>query len=206
MSAAQTNNTKSIAKKKLQPSFVTSWITLRKNFVIEIKPISWISWSCPDPIFFKNEYPNPILIRKNRKYHSGYPNLVLSMLTSARAVSGLNVDETKLSSTLTLRVELKQRKLNSEICWFELCSIKVTITSLTWSDLSIISKKALSCNSRGTFGFQNRAVEFERTRCNMLGNLHPQVTGIIIWQRPQIMRTFSAVITDVENKKILVKQ
>jgi len=40
----------------------------------------------------------------------------------------------------------------------------------------------------------------------MLGNLHPQVTGIIIWQRPQIMRTFSAVITDVENKKILVKQ
>jgi len=53
------------------------------------------------------------------------------MLTSARAVSGLNVDETKLSSTLTLRVELKQRKLNSEICWFELCSIKVTITSLT---------------------------------------------------------------------------
>ena len=31
----------------------------QKNFVIEIKPISWF---CPDPIFFKNGYP--ILIRK----------------------------------------------------------------------------------------------------------------------------------------------
>jgi len=30
-------------------------------------------------------------------------------------VSGLNVDEPKLSSLLTLRVELKERKLNSEI-------------------------------------------------------------------------------------------
>ena len=31
------------------------------NFVSEIKRISW---SCPDPIFFKNKYPNPILIQK----------------------------------------------------------------------------------------------------------------------------------------------
>jgi len=37
----------------------------QKNFVIEIKPISW---SCPDRIFFKNVYANPILIRRNRKY------------------------------------------------------------------------------------------------------------------------------------------
>jgi len=28
----------------------------------------------------------------------------------------------------------------------------------------------------------------------------------VIWQRPQIMRTFSAVITDVENRTIIVKQ
>jgi len=33
-----------------------------------------------------------------------------------RAVSGLNVYETKRSSTFSLRVELKQGKLNSEIC------------------------------------------------------------------------------------------
>ena len=50
-----------------------------ENFVIEIKQISWY---CPDPIFFKNEYPNPILIRKNRKYPAGYPILILAMLTS----------------------------------------------------------------------------------------------------------------------------
>ena len=31
------------------------------NFVMEIKQISW---SCPDSIFFKNKYPNPILIQK----------------------------------------------------------------------------------------------------------------------------------------------
>ena len=31
------------------------------NFVIEIKQIPW---SCPDTKFFKNKYPNPILIRK----------------------------------------------------------------------------------------------------------------------------------------------
>jgi len=37
-------------------------------------------------------------------------------LTFGSAVSGLNVDERKLSSTLTLRVELEERKLNSEIC------------------------------------------------------------------------------------------
>jgi len=52
----------------------------QENFVIEIKHISW---SCPDPIFFKNKYPNPILIQKNRKYPAGYPILILSMLTSA---------------------------------------------------------------------------------------------------------------------------
>jgi len=37
-----------------------------------------------------------------------------------REASGLNVDETKLSSTLTLHAESKERKLNSEICWFKL--------------------------------------------------------------------------------------
>jgi len=71
-------NIKTIAKKTLPPSFVTSWITLRE-IVIEIKHITW---SCPDPIFFKNKYANPILIRKNRKYPAGYPILILFMLTS----------------------------------------------------------------------------------------------------------------------------
>jgi len=52
----------------------------QENFVIEIKQISC---SCPDPIFFKNNYANPILIQKNRKYPAGYPILILSMLTSA---------------------------------------------------------------------------------------------------------------------------
>ena len=52
----------------------------QENFVIEIKQISW---SCPDPIFFKNIYPNPNLIQKNCKYPSGYPILILSMFTSA---------------------------------------------------------------------------------------------------------------------------
>jgi len=37
-------------------------------------------------------------------------------LTFGRAVPGLNVDEAKLSLTLTLRAELKERQLNSEIC------------------------------------------------------------------------------------------
>ena len=52
----------------------------------------------------------------------------------------------KLSSTLTLRVELKERKLDSEICWFKLCSSKLTITSWTRSDLSVISKRTPSCS------------------------------------------------------------
>ena len=51
------------------------------NFVIEIKQISW---SCSDPIFLKKECPNPILIRKDRKYPSGYLILILPMLTSAK--------------------------------------------------------------------------------------------------------------------------
>jgi len=75
-----------------------------------------------------------------------------------------------------LRVELKQRKLNSEICWFKLCSSKLTITSLTRSDLSVISKRTLSCSFPRSFGFQNGVEEIERTRCNMPGNLNPQVT------------------------------
>jgi len=52
------------------------------NFVREIKQISW---SCPDPIFFKNKYPNPILIRKSASIlqPAGYPILILYMLTSA---------------------------------------------------------------------------------------------------------------------------
>jgi len=36
-------------------------------------------------------------------------------LTFGRAVSGLNVDETKLSSMLPLSVELKEQKLHNEI-------------------------------------------------------------------------------------------
>jgi len=44
-------------------------------------------------------------------------------------MSGLNVDEPKLSSMLTLRVELKEQKC--EIRCFKLCSSKLTITSLT---------------------------------------------------------------------------
>jgi len=44
------------------------------NFVIEIQQISW---SCPDSIFFKNEYPNPILTRKNRQHPARYPILFL---------------------------------------------------------------------------------------------------------------------------------
>jgi len=49
---------------------------------------------------------------------------------------GLNINEPKLSSVLTLRVELKERKC---ICLFKLCSGKLTITSLMRSDLSVIS-------------------------------------------------------------------
>jgi len=71
-------------------------------------------------------------------------------------MSGLNVDEPKLSSVLTLRVESKERKC--EIRWFKLCSSKLTITSLTRSDLCVISKGTLFCSSPRTFGFQNRAV------------------------------------------------
>jgi len=96
-------------------------------------------------------------------------------LTSGRAVSGLNVDEPKFSSLRTLRVELKERKC--DICWFKLCSSTLTITSLTRSDLFTISTRTLCCSSRRTFGFQNGAVEIEQTRCSMLENLNPQVTG-----------------------------
>jgi len=67
-----------------------------------------------------------------------------------RAVSGLNVYESKCSSMSSLRVELKERKY--EISWFKLCSNKLAITSLTRSDLSVIS------NAFRTFGFQIGAV------------------------------------------------
>ena len=77
-------------------------------------------------------------------------------LTFGRAVSGLNVNEPKLSPVLTLRVELKERKC--EIRLFKVCSSKLTITSLTRSDLSSISKRTLYCSSPKTFGFQNGAV------------------------------------------------
>jgi len=75
-------------------------------------------------------------------------------LTFGRAASGLNIDEPRFSSIRTLRVELKERKC--EICWFKLCSSKLTITSLTRSDLSAISTRTLYCSSPG--GFQNGAV------------------------------------------------
>jgi len=71
-------------------------------------------------------------------------------------MSGLNVDEPKLWSMLTLRVELKEWKCENR--WFKWCSSKLTITSLTWSDLSFISKGTLFCSSHRTFGFQNGAV------------------------------------------------
>ena len=77
-------------------------------------------------------------------------------LTFSRIVSGLKVDEPKFSSLRTLRVELKERKC--DICWFKLCSSKLTITSLTRSDLSDISTRTLYCSSPRTFGFQNGAV------------------------------------------------
>jgi len=54
-----------------------------------------------------------------------------------------------------LRVELKEQKC--EICRFKRRSSKLTITSLTRSDLSVISKRTLSCTSPRTFGFQNEA-------------------------------------------------
>jgi len=79
-------------------------------------------------------------------------------LTFGTAVSGLNIDQTKLSSKLALHVKLKERKLNSEICWFKLCSSKLTITSFTRSDWSVISKRTLSCSFPTIFGFQNGAV------------------------------------------------
>ena len=68
------------AKKTLPPSFVTSWITLRKISLQKSNQHPDPAWSN----FFKNEYPNPILIRKNRKYPAGYPILILSMLTYGR--------------------------------------------------------------------------------------------------------------------------
>jgi len=46
-------------------------------------------------------------------------------LTFGMTVSGLNVDEPKFSSLRTLRVELKERQC--DICWFKLCSSKLTI-------------------------------------------------------------------------------
>ena len=85
------------------------------------------------------------------------------------------VNEPKFSSVLTLRVEVKERKC--EIHWFNLCSSKLTITSLTRSDLSVISKGTLSCSSPRRLVFKPGRSEIERTRCSMLGNLNPQVTG-----------------------------
>ena len=79
-------------------------------------------------------------------------------LTFGRAVSDLNVDEPKFSSMRTLRVELKEREC--EICWFKLCSSKLTITSLARTDLSAISTRTLYCSSPRTFGFQNGAVGY----------------------------------------------
>ena len=60
-------------------------------------------------------------------YHS------MPCLTVDRAMSGLKEDESKLSSMLTLCVELKERKC--EIRLFKLCSSKFTVISLTRSDL-----------------------------------------------------------------------
>jgi len=78
-------------------------------------------------------------------------------LTFGKAMSGLNVNEPKLLSVLNMRVELTKRKC--EVRWFKLCSSKLTITSLTQSDLSAISQGTLSCSSTNTFGFQNGAIE-----------------------------------------------
>ena len=70
--------------KENTPTIICGILNLSQgNFAIEIKPMSW---SCPDPIYFKNKYPNPILIQKNRKYPAGYPILILFMLTSGKNV------------------------------------------------------------------------------------------------------------------------
>jgi len=55
-------NTKTIAKKHCHHRLCRDILNHSQgNLVIEINQISW---SCPDPIFFKNKFPNPILIQK----------------------------------------------------------------------------------------------------------------------------------------------
>jgi len=62
-----------------------------------------------------NFYQNTLRqIKFQRNYNDKRAKLPTVMF--GRDVLGLNVYETKLSSTLTLRVELKERKLNSDIC------------------------------------------------------------------------------------------
>ena len=90
----------------------------------------------------------------------------LNYLTVGRAMSGLNVDEPKLSSMLTLRAELKERKC--EIRWFKLCSSKLTITSVTRCDLSVVPPERLV--------FKTGQWKIKQTRCSMHGNLSPKVT------------------------------
>ena len=104
----------------------------------------------------------------------------------------------KLSSMLILRVELKEQKC--EIRWFKLCSRKLTVTSLTWSDLFFISNGTLSCSSPRTFDFQNRVVGDLVDALQHARKPKPSSDlGFVIWRRPQITRTFPTVITDVEN-------
>ena len=57
MSTAYTDNIKTNNSKENTATIICDILNHPKeNFIIEIKPISW---SCPDLIFFKNEYPNP---------------------------------------------------------------------------------------------------------------------------------------------------
>ena len=73
---------------------MTFWITLREISKLRYRNQTNIL-SYPVPIFYKNKYPNPILIQKNCKHPAGYPILILSMLTSSSGaeVTGVNFSD-----------------------------------------------------------------------------------------------------------------
>jgi len=64
----------------------------------------------------------------------------------------------------------------------------------------IFSKGKLSCSSPRTFRFQNGTVgDWEDALQHAQKSKPWSDPGFVIWKRPQIMRTVSVVITDVEN-------
>ena len=82
----------------------------QENFVIEIKPISW---SCPDPIFFKNEYSNPILIQQNRKY----PAAVMESRDASRdPFFEVSVSVSKVSGLVSMSKDLGLELFVSRLC------------------------------------------------------------------------------------------